>query len=572
MVQRRALIQRFAALPLALAIASCASIPTGSGAQREIVVPPKADAYTAGLEAIGGSNPWRFIEYYRELQASEPDKASELLGAYAVRSRADFESALKAGDALAAKAAYLELRAAQGADRSLEARLARGLAEQAEREGFEGARRLLALDAMGRAEARPEAGIDAIRAYGDALCGIVVHTKRLTANGITRADMPLYSGSGMLVDGTRILTCWHIIEPALGDNIVGWSIEAFKNGESIGEARLVSYDAIDDLALLALESPLPGQRSILGSFGDSRALEQGDVIYCLGNPRGFDSTLTRGIVSSRSRTAPELGEWLQIDSAVAPGSSGGLVIGDDGLVYGMIVAGVAFEDLNFAIPSRLILERFDSLNSGKKQRKPWLGLRVEGPFAPQELRVADVFPSSVLAGMGIAHGSLIESIDGMPVSRVGEAQAIVSGKEPGALLRVGFKSPEGESRELFVRLGARPEYALYSATKDYEGIEGFASFYGFSIKGKAAEIKLGSSGNERSVLLFEVGAVLEGSAFANFGVEAGDLLGLMAAEDDGLARRVAFVHLPESLKGKKVEDPNDLVISLELGRYDANIL
>ena len=90
-------------------------------------------------------------------------------------------------------------------------------------------------------------------------------------------------------------------------------------------------------------------------LGNSDSLKQGFPIYVMGHHLRLTSTLTKGIISASTRRAPEVGTWIQVDTNVGPGASGGMLIGEDKLIYGVIVAGIIY-NTNFAVPSNTILQ------------------------------------------------------------------------------------------------------------------------------------------------------------------------------------------------------------------------
>ncbi|KPJ80126.1 MAG: hypothetical protein AMS17_20920 [Spirochaetes bacterium DG_61] len=107
-----------------------------------------------------------------------------------------------------------------------------------------------------------------------------------------------------------------------------------------------------DLALLKIEKEIESHVK----FGDSDTLKQGEKVVAIGNPVGLTNTVTSGVVSSLDRPFLQIGNIIQIDAALNPGNSGGALINSDGYLVGIAFAGLEnFENLNFAIPSNLIL-------------------------------------------------------------------------------------------------------------------------------------------------------------------------------------------------------------------------
>ena len=154
---------------------------------------------------------------------------------------------------------------------------------------------------------------------------------------------PLSLGSGFIVSKGKIVTNLHVIEEAKYGYVI-------VNGSST-KHKIEGYFSIDkqnDLALLSVptitEKPL--------SLSDVQA-EIGEKIYAIGNPKGLSGTISEGIISGLRNL--EGAELIQITAPISPGSSGGPVIGNSGMVIGVAVGALSSgQNLNFAIPSDLV--------------------------------------------------------------------------------------------------------------------------------------------------------------------------------------------------------------------------
>lgn len=159
------------------------------------------------------------------------------------------------------------------------------------------------------------------------------------------SGQPLALGSGFVVSDGLIATNLHVIRGGAAGyaKLVGQS----------GRLEIKGTVAIDperDLALLQVGEH--GAPSL--SLGDSDAVQVGDAIYAVGNPRGLEGTFSAGIVSG-VRNAKG-GTLLQITAPISPGSSGGPVLNHQGQVVGVSVATYADgQNLNFAIPSSALV-------------------------------------------------------------------------------------------------------------------------------------------------------------------------------------------------------------------------
>ena len=214
---------------------------------------------------------------------------------------------------------------------------------------------------------------DSIIGYNRILAEIQVMIEYADDELIQRIKRP--SGTGFLIDSRHVLTAYHVVEGIFALDTTRATVSLYVQNQRFEDVTVVAWDSLTDLALLELDRTLPVPFDSPDQlFGDSAALTQGAAMYCLGNHNGLVSTLTKGIVSSTDRKAPEVGSWIQVDAAVTPGASGGLMIGEDGKVYGMLVAGFLYEDINFVVPSSIILEVIDRLREKKRVLRPWLGL------------------------------------------------------------------------------------------------------------------------------------------------------------------------------------------------------
>ena len=195
-------------------------------------------------------------------------------------------------------------------------------------------------------------------------------------------------------------------------------------------ARIVGRDIKTDLALLKidLDRKLPHV-----DWGDSDAALVGDWVLAVGNPFGFDASVSGGIISGRGRNM-HLGpydDFLQIDAAINVGISGGPTFDLDGRVIGINTAiyspnggsvGIAF-----AVPVALARPVIEQLMSGGRVARGWLGVRIQeltpeiasslGLAKPEGGLVADVTSDGPAARAGFAPGDVILSVDGRSMAK-----------------------------------------------------------------------------------------------------------------------------------------------------------
>ncbi len=157
-------------------------------------------------------------------------------------------------------------------------------------------------------------------------------------------------------------------------------------------ARLIGAAPANDLAILKIDAgdltPLP--------FGNSDAVQVGEMVYAVGNPFGLEETLTQGIISAKGRRAAESGgEFFQTDAAINPGNSGGPLVsvrgelvGINTMIYSQTGGSVG---IGFAIPSAVVKRVLESVLKTGRVIRPYLGItpRDLTPALAQSLGIPD---------------------------------------------------------------------------------------------------------------------------------------------------------------------------------------
>ena len=235
-------------------------------------------------------------------------------------------------------------------------------------------------------------------------------------------------------------------------------------GGDAARAERVGEDPRTDLAVIRVEarglSPLP--------LAD-RPLRVGELVIAIGNPLGFERTVTLGVVSALHRQLPSPGGQLdglvQTDAAVNPGNSGGPLLDAEGRVAGVTTAMVPWaHGLAFAIPARTAAWVAAVLLRDGTVRRPFLGIAARGEdLAPdlartlgseRALRIVRVEAASAADQGGLREGDLLLSASGSPVEGVDDLQrALVLAGAPEVTLEV---AREGALRTLAVRPDPAP--------------------------------------------------------------------------------------------------------------------
>ena len=208
-------------------------------------------------------------------------------------------------------------------------------------------------------------------------------------------------------------------------------------------ASIVGSDPFSDLAVLrAASSSLTA-----AELGDAGTLRVGQLVVAVGNPRGFEASVSAGVVSALGRSlATHAGRVvdnvIQTDAALNPGSSGGALADGGARVVGINTA-VAGVGLGLAVPvndtTRSIVA---ALMSEGRFRRAYLGIGGGSrPLPPRLARergqatgveVVDVAPGSPAAAAGLRPEDLIVAVDGNAVADVGEVQRLMVGDRVGA--------------------------------------------------------------------------------------------------------------------------------------------
>ncbi len=225
-------------------------------------------------------------------------------------------------------------------------------------------------------------------------------------------------GSGIIVQHTGgryyVLTNNHVVKDAT-------DISVKLNDQRVFKARTVGTDPRKDVALVSFDSrdTIP-----VAELGDSNGLQVGDIVFAIGNPFGFESTVTMGIVSALGRHGPQgdvatYTDYIQTDAAINQGNSGGALVNIDGQVIGMntwIAAPTGGNiGLGFAIPIDNARQPIRDFIAKGKVDYGWLGAQI-----------ADVQDKKTYPGLaadlkleGLKGAFIMETYKGSPADRAG---------------------------------------------------------------------------------------------------------------------------------------------------------
>ncbi len=232
-------------------------------------------------------------------------------------------------------------------------------------------------------------------------------------------------GSGVIIskDG-YIVTNNHVVENADTINVRLTNFEEY-------DAKTIGRDPKTDLALLKI-TPKNGLPAI--AFGDSEKLRVGDWVMAIGNPFGFEQTVTAGIVSGKGRSlgSGPYENFIQTDASINPGNSGGPLFNLKGEMVGINTAIYSRNGGNigigFAIPANMAKNVINQLKEHGTVVRGWLGVMIQ-PVTPELAAqfkldrpigalVGEISPGSPAEKAGIKPGDVIVEFNGKEISQM----------------------------------------------------------------------------------------------------------------------------------------------------------
>lgn len=319
-----------------------------------------------------------------------------------------------------------------------------------------------------------EEGADFLDAYSQAVTNVVakvgpavvnirvkrkVHSRPRTAPHEAEG-----SASGVIItpDG-YIVTNSHVVEAASAVEV------SLADGNSY-TAELVGQDPATDLAVLRV----PGHGLTIARLGDSDKMRVGQLAIAIGNPLGFQSTVTTGVISAlgrslRSSSGRLIENIIQTDAALNPGSSGGPLVDSRGLVVGINTAVIQFaQGICFAIPVNTVRWVVSMLISEGKVTRGYIGIAGQRVPLPVRLvryyqlthdtgvQVLSVIPNSPAHMAGLKEGDVIVSLGHNPITGVDDIHRLLSKDAIGRTLDTVLLR-EGKRLEISIVPAESPE-------------------------------------------------------------------------------------------------------------------
>lgn len=297
----------------------------------------------------------------------------------------------------------------------------------------------------------------------------VQHVRDFFTRNVMR--VPRGTGSGFVWDDNgRIVTNYHVIRGAQEAQVRLADQRSFR-------ASLVGASPEHDLAVLQIEVPEDVPPPL--PLGTSRDLQVGQSVLAIGNPFGFDHTLTTGIVSALDRSIDNdrggvIEHLIQTDAAINPGNSGGPLLDSAGRLVGVntviISPSGAYAGLGFAVPVDTINRVIPRLITYGRYVRPVLGISASDAVAPRLLdplglegvpvlnvapdspaQRAGLRPARVTISGSVVLGDVIQAIDGQATNSLDELTAILDEYDIGAEVAVRLWR-NGERVELDIEL------------------------------------------------------------------------------------------------------------------------
>ncbi len=322
-------------------------------------------------------------------------------------------------------------------------------------------------------------------------------------------------GSGFLIhqDGF-LVTNAHVIERAAECKVT------FSDGTEL-PAEEIARDVQSDLAVLKVDAPKPLPFLKMGRSDD---LMPGETVIAIGNPLGYQNTVTAGIVSALHRelrfsSDRVYSELIQTDASINPGNSGGPLLNVRGELVGInsAIRGDA-QNIGFAIPVNKLHDLLPKMLDLERLRRIKFGLHFDSPDIKSKdlgIPVKAVDRESPAAKAGIQPGDVVTAIDGKPTRRFMDAFGILSVAETGRKLHLDLARKGGSRHTVELSLAEIPVADTVHLMKDH---------FGVTVRDlSAADLK--TLGLRRSVGLL-VTDVQHGTDAAQAGVQRGDVITL----------------------------------------------
>jgi S1-C subfamily serine protease len=269
---------------------------------------------------------------------------------------------------------------------------------------------------------------DAMETVGPAVCRVETPAGRSAGLG----SGVVISSDGLVVTNSHVVGQANTVKVMVPDG-------------STADARVLGRDPDTDIALLRANSNF----SAVAELGDSKSLRRGQIAIAIGNPLGFDWTVTAGVVSAlgrsmRASTGRLIDDVIQTDAALNPGNSGGPLVATNGKVIGINTAVIqGAQGIAFAVAANTARFVVSEIMRHGRVRRAFVGISADTVPLPRRaalaarlatasaLRVRSMETAGPAAQAGVAVGDLILSVDGHPVTGVDDLIRLLDGESIG---------------------------------------------------------------------------------------------------------------------------------------------
>ncbi len=341
--------------------------------------------------------------------------------------------------------------------------------------------------------AAPGTGLSPQQIYSTLSGGVVMVLSEFGTSGTDSFGQSQSSqalGTGFVVDKQGyILTNAHVVDES-GQRASSVTVVFNKGGSETTRVpgQLVGVDVGSDVAVIKVDPSKVGNLNPL-PLGDSSTVQVGEPVVAIGNPLGYDFSITSGIVSAtgRSLQSPSgqtIPNGIQTDAAINQGNSGGPLIDSSGKVIGVneqiASSGGGNDGLGFAVPINTAIRSMEQLKANGKVTYAWMGVGVQtltsdvasalGVQTQAGALVESVSPGSPADKAGIKGGTkqvtvqgqqftvggdVVTKVDNTPIKTADELIAFLGTKKPGDTVTVKVDR-NGQSQDIQVTLVQRP--------------------------------------------------------------------------------------------------------------------
>jgi len=257
-------------------------------------------------------------------------------------------------------------------------------------------------------------------------------------------------GTGIVIDERGyIVTNFHVVQ-----DVERLRVTTYAGGEY--ESRVLAYDSREDLAIIKID---PREQLEVARFGTSSDLMLGEDVIAIGNAYGYESSVTRGIISHRSRDVEvneeqSYNDLIQTDAAINPGNSGGPLLNADGEVIGINVAIRAnAQRIGFAIPIDSARKVIARLMNVERHNLTYHGITTKDvkQGAERKLVVESIRPDSPAVAAGIQPGDILIQAGETPIVDGADFERALFGQSAGTDIPIKL-TRNGESQEVHFHL------------------------------------------------------------------------------------------------------------------------